>query len=503
MKRNSLLKNTIFGFLSWFLPLGLSFVATPLIVRGLGVEEFGIYSLILGFVSYSFTFNVGRAIVKYVSEFQAAGETEKISEVISATLTLNLIVGGLGMAILVFFAKWFVINLLKIEVELQNEAVAGFYFASAIIFMTMLNQSTSAIVQAVHRFDIYSYITVGTTSMLAAGNIILIGFHPKIETLLIWNLAVLVLSSAIFYCYAKRLLPDLKLTFRFPKEIFWLVVKYSAAIAVFQILGNVMVLFERVWITNRLGTKSVAYYVISLNLGIYIHAFITSITLALFPLASEVKSLGDTAKLLTLYTKATKIVLVLAAFLTLTMVNARIFILHLWLGDDFVSNSSETLLIHALTFGILAVFIISFQTIEGAGFPNVIAVVTFGWVLISIPLMIIFIDGYGIRGVAAGRFFGEIVFIPAVLYIENKVFGKILWGFWLKILPQIALAVLLASIAQILIYHSLQISWINLLLGAAVGGLVYGLFLFLAGIISAAEKKWLKDLFDRKIFKIS
>lgn len=111
MKRNSLLKNVIFGFVSWFLPLGLSFFATPLVVRGLGVEEFGVYALVLGFVSYSFTFNIGKALLKYVSEYQATNETEKISQVISATLLLSLIVGGLGMTILLFFSRWFVINL--------------------------------------------------------------------------------------------------------------------------------------------------------------------------------------------------------------------------------------------------------------------------------------------------------------------------------------------------------------------------------------------------------
>jgi O-antigen/teichoic acid export membrane protein len=52
MKRNSLLKNTIFGFLSWFLPLGLSFVATPIILHGLGIEKYGLYTLVLGFISY-------------------------------------------------------------------------------------------------------------------------------------------------------------------------------------------------------------------------------------------------------------------------------------------------------------------------------------------------------------------------------------------------------------------------------------------------------------------
>ncbi len=503
MQRNSLLKNVIFGFLSWFLPLGLSFVATPLIVRGLGVENFGVYTLVLGFVSYSFTFNVGRAILKYVSEFQANRQTEKIGEVISATLLLNLFVGGTGMTLLIFIARWLVADILKIDAGFQDEAVTGFYIAAVIIFMTMLNQSFSAVVQAVHRFDIYSYITVSTSSILAGGNILLIQLHPQIAVLLLWNLGLLVLSNLVFYFYGRRLLPDFKLTFGFPKEILWLVLKYSLAVSVSQLLGNLLLLFERSWIASRLGTEAVTYYVISLNLGIYIHAFITSSTLALFPLASAVRSLGETAKLLTIYTKATKIVFALAAFLCLTLISGRVYILHLWLGDDFVRNSSATLITHALTFGLLAVVVISFQIIEGAGLPGVGTIITLGWLILSVPLMVFLINDYGIFGVGAARLIGAMVFIPGVLYIEKKVFGRVQWRFWLKTLPVIGIACLVAAVVEVLMFQRLPISFVNLLSGAGLGGTVFGLTLLLTGFLSRNEKQWAVNLINSRIFKIN
>jgi O-antigen/teichoic acid export membrane protein len=214
--------------LSWFLPLGLSFVATPIILRGLGIEKYGLYTLVLGFISYSFTFNIGKAIVKYVSEFQATNKTEKISEIISATLLLNLIVGGLGMLLVLFFSKWFVVNVLQIESALQDEAVTAFHLAAWLILATMFSQAFSSIIQAVHRFDVYSYITIGTNCLLAAGNIVLALANQKIETLLVWSLLLTVLNSAIFYFYARRLIPEFALKIVFPKEILRLILRYSA-----------------------------------------------------------------------------------------------------------------------------------------------------------------------------------------------------------------------------------------------------------------------------------
>jgi len=501
MKRNSLLKNIIYGFLSWFLPLGLSFFATPLIVRGLGVEQFGIYALVLGFASYSFTFNIGKAILKYVSEYQATNQTRKISEVISATLLLNLIVGGLGMTILLVFSRWFVVNVLQIESHLQDEAVTAFHIASAIIFSTMFAQVYSSIIQAIHRFDVYSYITILFNCLLAAGNIVLVTLNQKIEALLVWNLILIILNSFIFYIYARRLLPEFKLVFGFPKEIFRLVLRYSSAVIVSQFLGNLMLLFERSWITSKLGTEAVTYYVIALNLGIYIHAFIGSISLTLFPLSSETDALGDKGKLLTIYTKATKIALMLAAFLCLTLINGRNFILELWVGAEFVQKSSDTLITHALTFSILAVVVISMQLIEGVGQPNVSAFAVFGWLVLSIPLMIVLTDGYGNLGVGAARLIGVFVYIPAILYTEKKVFGNILWKFWRKNLLVIGLAVAAASFVEFFLYQNMSPSWMNFIVGAMCGGMIFCFVLLLGGFFTANEKEWLRNLFNQVVSK--
>lgn len=501
MKRNSLTKNVMFGFLSWFLPLGLSFAATPLIVRGLGVEQFGVYALVLGFISYSFTFNIARSIIKYVSEFKVTNDTKKISEIISTAFWLNLLVGIIGMIIIVVFSKWFVVNLLKIEDKLQGEAVNALYLASIIILAGTTAQVFSSIIQAIHRFDIYSFITVVNTSVLTVGNIILVWYKQKMEVLMVWTLFMTFLGSLIFFFFSRRLLPDFKLSFSFSGKIISLVLKYSFAVIITQTLGNIMVIFERSWITSKLGSEAVTYYVIPLNLGIYVHAFVSSITLVILPLSSEIEALGDKEKLLTIYTKASKIVLVLAAFLCLTLINGRNLILRLWVGSDFSEKSSETLIAHALTFSLLAISIISFQVIEGIGLPKVSAVIVFGWFILSIPLMILLTNDYGILGVGAGRLMGAFILIPAIFYIEKRSFGKPLWKFWEANLVKIGISVILASIVQSLSFNNFDITWITLICGTVLGAFAFSFVLLIVGFFSVNEKIWLKSLFDKMIIK--
>src|SRR2546423_14187228 len=129
MKRISVSRNVLFGFLSWLLPLGFTVLLTPLIVHGLGAEAYGLYALVMGFVAYSFTFNVGRAITKYVAAYRASEQYERIGEGLSTTLLINLVVGALSAIALALCSNLLVTSVLKIAPQFQATARIAFYLA--------------------------------------------------------------------------------------------------------------------------------------------------------------------------------------------------------------------------------------------------------------------------------------------------------------------------------------------------------------------------------------
>ena len=66
-RSKTVFRNIVHGFSAWIFPLFLSFVVTRVVVRSLGTSDYGIYTLVLGFVSYSFNFSIGRAITKFLA----------------------------------------------------------------------------------------------------------------------------------------------------------------------------------------------------------------------------------------------------------------------------------------------------------------------------------------------------------------------------------------------------------------------------------------------------
>ena len=491
----SIFRNVLYGFSTWILPLGLSFFAIPIIVRALGVEDYGIYVLVLGFIGYSFNFSFGRAITKYIAEYRAAGKNEKIRDVISAAFFLSILIGSINAAVICLSAKWLVSDVFLISSEAQTKTIYAFYIAAAIIFFSMLNQIFSSILQGIYRFDTYSKIFNLSSLTLLAGNIFLALYGYGLNTLLIWNLVTIWLTLILYFLSAKKLLNEFGINSRFKRETLKLVLSYSSGVIGYQILSNFLLLFERGWITRNLGAENLTYYNIPLMLALYIHGFTSSLLLVVFPLASELNEQPE--KLLRLYKKAIKIICLLVVFMAATLIVQSEVFLTLWVGGEFPLKSTSILVIHTITFSLLAIQIVPWQLTEGLGFPKFNLKVFAVCFVVTISLMILLVNDYGNFGVAIARMIGFSSSFLATFYVEKWFFGRIQTELWLAVIGKLTAAALLAAFVQKIIIWNISISWINFLFSVFCGGIVYLLTVWLLGYITEDEKLLIKTILKR------
>jgi len=488
----SIFRNVLYGLSTWILPLVLSFVSTPIILRSLGNKDYGIYALVLGFIAYSFNLSFGRAITKYIAEYRASGENEKIRDIISATLFINLTV-GVSVILLVFAAAdYLVTDVCQISSEDQSKTVTALYIASLTLFFLMLNQVFNSILQGIHRFDTFSKITNFNSVAIIAGNIIFALNGYGLLVLLGWNLLITFVSCLCFIVSAKRHLPEFGINFRLPKETFVIVLKFSAGVIGYQILANFFILFERGWIISQLGAETLTYYVVPMSLAIYIHGFISSIVLVVFPLASELKD--DREKLLQLYTKATKVVCFFVVFIGTTIsIHSREF-LTLWMSEDFAEKTYLILIIHTVTFSFLAILNVSWNMTEGLGYPQFNTFIYAGCLLINLILLLAATNLYVIVCISLARMTAFIVLFFTIFYVEKWFFGKMQIRFWLKITALIAVATTFSVIFQKFITHSFALNWMWLLASVFGGGIIYCLTVFFSGYVTYDEKQLIRKL---------
>ncbi len=495
-QKSRLAANTLLSVASWVFPLCLAFIATPLIVKGLGTEQYGIYAIALGFVSFAFSSGVGRIAAKYIPEYRSSGETEKLSEAVSAAVWLTVTIGCFQALILALAAPYIVTDILLIPPDASEKVLLALYLAAAGGLFLMISYVFQFMLHGLNRFDRLALITNLSAVLLNVGNVLLVVYGYGVLLLLIWNAAVFAIIGFLYYLISRRLLPEFHFVFRIDKRTAGTFATYASSIVAYQALTSVLFIFERAWIVRNFGTEALTFYAVPMMLAIYIHGLLASFVQVLFPVVNEL--LGNIDKLRQLYQKATKIVLVTIVFIVGTYAAGGKMFLQLWMSDEFAKKSYSLLVILSVTFGINALGMIVWQLAEAFKYPSLNALSTAMWIIVSIPLMFAAADTWQSEGIAFSRLLGVLFTIPMIFYIEKRFLGQIFWGFWLGIISRIAIAAGALMTVESYILSRLETGWLSLAFGLAAGAVTYCLVLLLIGFITREERTMIREMLFRK-----
>lgn len=491
-EKRRLASNTIFSSIAWLFPIVIGFITTPILVKGLGAEQYGILAIILGFLSYSFTFGTGKVVAKFIPEYRAAGEEHKLAKVVSATFLFSLLIGLAGSITVAVLTNYIVSDILLIPVESQTTTSRAFYFACATGLAMMMGQTFQYVLQGVHRFGSYVLLTNLNGVLLAAGNILLVINGYGVAAIMCWNFVVATIIGFLFYMQSRRALQPTAIDFKVDKSMFMEVARYGGNIILFQIFANVLYIFERTWVVRKFGPEGLMFYVVPMLLALYLHGFIASFVQAIFPKLNEL--LNDHRKLTLLYQKSTKIVLAIVVFIGVVFISSGKLFLSLWIDADLAVNSYNLLVIHTVTFALVALLVLPLQLAEANRFSSLTAIVTGSWMLIAVPLMIITADPWKSEGVALSRLASVVLTFPLIFFVEKRFLGSFFWKFWVSISFRVLFAALAMAAVGYQISSRFSPNWVTLAAAVAAGGLVYVAILLFTGYVSKEEKTTIRDL---------
>ena len=470
--------NVAFNILSLVAPLLFAFVSTPLLVRGLGVEDYGYYSIVLAAIGFAFTTGIARTPAKYIPEKRANGRPAELKSLLSAALLLTLMVGlieGIGLALLspVLISK--VLGVPAAEAGMLKTAI---YLACLIGAVMMLSQLFQSALQGIHRFRVYALITIAASLSITAGSVLIAQNGFTYRDVFVLNLAVTVIAAAAFFIFAKAGVPELGLPITIDAAAVKTVARFAGSIFIYQSITSIFHLFERAYILRNHGPEALTYYTIPLMLGIYLHGFILAVSQVTIPKFNE--RLSDESALLTLYTTLTKLVVSGSVYLALFYYLFGSELLSLWLGQDFAARSYRLLVIDGASFALIAMLIPAWILSESARRPGINASSPLVTYLIGMIAIVFLGSTYRIEGVAAGRLVGTVAALPIIFIVERLVFGKVRWGMWLFTVGRIAAASCLMYLASWAVNAAFDDSWLALVVvSLAASSCFWGLLILL------------------------
>ena len=420
----ALARNTAFNFAGQILPLLAGVALIPYIVRGLGTDRFGLLGIIWVIFGYFslMDLGIGRATTKFLAEWLAKGETEKISEMVWSSVLLQLLLGVVGGAIIALLAPFFVERVLKTPAGLVDEARTAFYILAAAMPTVLTINGLRAVLEGCHRFDIANLLRIPANVLAFAIPAVAIVSGLKLPGIVLWmTIFRFGFTVAHGFCCV-RILPSLKVRPKLRPGTLVPLLSFGGWVTASNLVNPVLVSMDRFLIGSMLSVAMVGFYTAPFEAATKLWMIPASLMTTVYPACSAL-GMGQKENLQTLYSRSIKYIFCVLAPVSLILVLFAKPIIKVWLGQDFVDKSAVPLQILSVGVFINCFAHVPYCFMQALGRPDTAAKL-FLCELIPYGLMAWWMIGrYGIAGAAAAWSIRTAIEVFLLLWLTGRVFN--------------------------------------------------------------------------------
>jgi O-antigen/teichoic acid export membrane protein len=421
-----LVRNTIFNLIGLGLPLLIGLLAIPPIIRQLGLERFGILSIIWVVVGY-FGFvdlGLGRATTKFVAEALGKGEPEKVPGYLWTTVFFQAAMSLLGAVGLVLMTSVLTEKILKIPTALVAETRVSFYILALSLPLVLISASFRGVLEAAQRFDLVNIVKIPSSALnylLPLGGALAGMKLPGIMILLTVARGLTLVAWAWLSFSA---LPVLKRRIGFHAESAKTLLVFGGWVTVSNLLAPILGSVDRLMIGALLAVGAVSYYSAPFEVVMRLGILPGSLLLTLFPMFSALNGEADLTRSKAYYARATKYLLILLSAMVILLVFFAKDAMKIWLGETFADKSTVIFQVLAVGFLVNSLAMVPFGFLQGIGRADIPAKLQIIELAFYVPLAWIMIQRMGINGAALAwtiRASADMI----MLFIASEKYGKI------------------------------------------------------------------------------
>jgi len=229
---NRILYNTIIIYAQRFSAAALALVTTPILLRTLGVEDYGVYNLTIGFVGMIsfFTWSLSASTQRYIAVTLGQKDYEKLSRIMSTSFFIHLIYGILIFGIIIFISFFFVNELVNVPAKRISNVKYILSFVAGLSFFNIIGIPFLGALRASEDFLSIASIGISESLMklaIAFSLLFIVG-----DKLIIFSALMCGISIIIFFLYFFRVIKSKERLFvKFTRPDFTLVKEMLAFIS--------------------------------------------------------------------------------------------------------------------------------------------------------------------------------------------------------------------------------------------------------------------------------
>jgi O-antigen/teichoic acid export membrane protein len=369
-----LTRNTLWNLMGQGAPMLVALMTIPAVVRGLGIDRFGLLTLAWMAVGYLgvFDLGMGRALTQLVA--QRIGE-DREKEIPALAWTALVFMGILGLAggFLLGIATPFITRLvLKIPISLQPEARQVFYILALAVPSVTLFAGVRGLLEARQQFAVVNLVRIPMGVLNFAIPLLLI----RIQNGLSWIVAALVIirimGLIVYWVECRHSYPGLQTGIQFDWTLAGPLFRFGGWMTVSNIISPIMVNMDRFFIGAMLGIGMVAYYAAPFEVVTKLLVLPGALVSVLFPMFSSQARTIDSG-VIDLYQKGVRWMAIAMGPLAIGLVFFGGWLLKHWVGQAFAAQGTRVTQILAIGILFNSISAVPFSFIQGLGRPDLTA----------------------------------------------------------------------------------------------------------------------------------
>lgn len=329
-------KNTSLLYVRMLLLVVVTLYASRVVLNALGVEDFGIYNVVAGFVAMLafFTSSLSNATQRYLSlglgrkDFSATTMAFRQSFTLMLLICLFIIVLGETVGL------WFVSKKLVIPPERLSAAIWVYQFALISVISSIIQVTFMANIIARERMGFYAYLGVfEAVARLATAYLLLV--MPNDLLVLYGGLTALISVGVLMYyvCYCCKYFPECSTKLYWNKKL----VKEMSGFISCNLFGcfawSAGVQGTNILLNMFFGPTLNAARGIATQISSVVARFTENIMTAVKPPIIKSYSVGDIVYMTMLLERSSKYAFFFAALVAFPLMFETKFVLQLWLGQ--------------------------------------------------------------------------------------------------------------------------------------------------------------------------
>jgi O-antigen/teichoic acid export membrane protein len=344
-----LFNNSVFNVIRLVVNLAIAFLLTPLLVRGLGREDYGIWILAAAFSATGYfnllEFGLQSAVVKYVAEYQVAADDLRVNRMVGASLAFHLAFGVVAFAAIGIIAEFFLTTFFRVSPEQTEVLTPLLWLLATQTLFEFPALTVSGILEGVQAIAIVRAVEIMRAAMFGIGCLVLLSMGHGVLAMGWLSLAIAALALIAMIVAVRRLAPRVKPAMGFEREATVTMLRFSGKIFANRILATVYYQMDKTIIVVMLPVLFLTDYDIVMK--VYGAAIMATglISRNVVPLASALHAEGRRDELQRMLLRATRYETILSLPVTITLAVLAGPFIHFWVGEAYTQNEGLVRLI--------------------------------------------------------------------------------------------------------------------------------------------------------------